>query len=235
LRWRYVQVFRWNLSLPRRGVRTPIIACRGLRSEERRHYRIEMAGEKSGSTSMTFPRILAGSMSGLGSGADEFLCPLSIATNPSGPIVETVWDELLFNETETKQARLTYQATSIDQAQAKLLVREHNSEEPTVIPADKWEFIDAQTVRLLSAGTPFKIGTIYQFIYKGCQPAGHRYRLRRHPRHRLVRTLRDRRRRRHAQPADGGRPAGAHPHALARQLAERALPARFPLQRLQRG
>jgi hypothetical protein len=34
----------------RRGVRTPIIACRGLRSEERRHYRSAMAGEKSGPT-----------------------------------------------------------------------------------------------------------------------------------------------------------------------------------------
>ena len=49
----------------RRGVRAPIIACRGLRSEER-HYRIAMAGEKSGPTSMTFPRIPAGSMSGRG-------------------------------------------------------------------------------------------------------------------------------------------------------------------------
>jgi hypothetical protein len=49
----------------RRGVRAPVIACRGLRSEER-HYRIAVAGEKSGPTSMTFPRIPAGSMSGRG-------------------------------------------------------------------------------------------------------------------------------------------------------------------------
>jgi hypothetical protein len=54
-----VSVFR------RRGVRAPIIACRGLRSEER-HYRIAMAGEKFGPTSMTFARIPAGSMSGRG-------------------------------------------------------------------------------------------------------------------------------------------------------------------------
>ena len=94
----------------------------------------------------------------------------TVATNPSGPIVETVWDELLFNETEAKQARLTYKATSTDQAQAKLLVREYNSEEPTDIPADNWEFVDAQTVRLLPAGTPFKIGAIYQFIYKAANP-----------------------------------------------------------------
>ena len=51
----------------RRGVPTPIIACRGLRSEERR-YRIAMAGEKCGPTSMTFSGIPVG-YDGFGSGA----------------------------------------------------------------------------------------------------------------------------------------------------------------------
>src|SRR5215813_3243501 len=87
-----------------------------------------------------------GWMNGLSAANNALRIELPIATNPSGPIVETVWDELLFNETETKQARLTYKATSMDQTQAKLLVREHNSDEPTFIPADKWEFVDAQTV-----------------------------------------------------------------------------------------
>jgi len=90
--------------------------------------------------------------------------------NPSGPIVETVWDELLFNQADVKQARLTYKATSTDKSQATLLVRARNTDEPTTIPADKWEFIDAQTVRLLPAGTAFKIGDIYQLIYKAANP-----------------------------------------------------------------
>jgi hypothetical protein len=47
----------------RRGVQTPIIACRGLRSEERRHYRIAMAGEKSGPTVHDLSAIPTGSMS----------------------------------------------------------------------------------------------------------------------------------------------------------------------------
>ncbi len=111
-----------------------------------------------------------GWMNGLPAANNTLRIELPIATNPSGPIVETVWDELLFNETEAKQAGLTYKATSTDQAQAQLLVREHNSEEPIVIPPDKWEFVDAQTVRLLPAGTPFKIGAIYQFIYKAANP-----------------------------------------------------------------
>src|SRR3984893_14791688 len=113
-----------------------------------------------------------GWMNRLPAANDTLRIELPVATNPSGPIVETVWDELLFNETEAKQARLTHKATSIDPAQAKLLVREHNSEEPTVISADKWEFVDAQTVRLLPAGTPFKIGAIYQLIYKAANWPG---------------------------------------------------------------
>jgi hypothetical protein len=176
-----------------------------------------------------------GWMNGLPATNNTLRIELPVATNPSGPIVETVWDELLFNETEAKQARLTYKATSTDQALAKLLVREHNSDEPTVIPADNWEFVDAQTVRLLPAGTPFKIGAIYQFIYKAANPpvTGIGFAATRD----IVSFARyaTADERRNAQPADRGRPAGAHPHALARQLAERALPARFPLQRLQRG
>jgi hypothetical protein len=111
-----------------------------------------------------------GWMNGLPAANNTLRIELPIATNPSGPIVETVWDELLFNETDSKHARLTYKPTSTDQAQAKLLVRDHNSEEPIVIPVDKWEFVDAQTLRLLPAGTPFKIGAIYQFIYKAADP-----------------------------------------------------------------
>jgi len=111
-----------------------------------------------------------GWMSGIGPANNALTITLPIATNADGPIVETVWDELLFNEAEVKQARLTYKATSTDKSQAKLLVRARNTDEPTVIPADKWEFVDAQTVRLLPAGTAFKIGDIYQLIYKASNP-----------------------------------------------------------------
>jgi hypothetical protein len=111
-----------------------------------------------------------GWMNGIGAANNALTVQLPVAANPSGPIVETVWDELLFNEADVKQARLTYKATSTDKSQAKLLVRARNTDEPTVIPADKWEFVDAQTVRLLPAGTAFKIGDIYQMIYKASNP-----------------------------------------------------------------
>ena len=61
-------------------------------------------------------------------------------------------------------------ATSTDKSQAKLVVRDRNSDEPSVVPADQWEFVDARTIRLLPAGTPFRIGAIYQLIYKAANP-----------------------------------------------------------------
>jgi hypothetical protein len=87
-----------------------------------------------------------------------------------GKIEQTVWDEFLFNDKTTKQGQLTYAATSTDKSEAKLFVRERNSAEPTLVPADQWEFVNARTIRLLPEGTPFRIGAIYQLIYKAANP-----------------------------------------------------------------
>ena len=87
-----------------------------------------------------------------------------------GPIEQTVWDEFLFNDKTTKQGRLTYRATTTDKSKATLLVRERNGDEPAVVAAEQWEFVDARTIRLLPAGTPFRIGAIYQLIYKAANP-----------------------------------------------------------------
>ena len=111
-----------------------------------------------------------GWMTGLPAANDALRIELPVATGPAGPIVETVWDELLFNEADAKQARLSFKTVSTDKSQATLYVRERNSEEPTVIPAANWEFVDAQAVRLLPAGTPFRIGAIYQLVYKAANP-----------------------------------------------------------------
>jgi hypothetical protein len=116
-----------------------------------------------------FTLLWNGWMTGLPATNDALRIELPIAT-ASGPIVETVWDELLFNEADAKQARLSFKATSTDKSQATLYVRNRNSEQPAVIPAESWEFVDAQTVRLLPAGTPFRIGAIYQLVYKAANP-----------------------------------------------------------------
>ena len=114
-------------------------------------------------------------------------------------------------------------------------MRDRNSEEPTVVPAEQWEFVNAQTIRLLPEGTPFRIGAIYQLIYQAANPPvnGIGFAATRD----LISFLRYAAADDAGTPnplAAGGRPA-ITPRARARQLAERALPARLHLQRLQRG
>ncbi len=95
---------------------------------------------------------------------------LRIEVPNAAGLTETVWDEFLFNNKTTTQARLTFKATSTDAGQARLLVRERNADEPAVVPAGQWEFVDARTIRLLPAGTPFRIGAIYQLTYQAADP-----------------------------------------------------------------
>jgi hypothetical protein len=86
-------------------------------------------------------------------------------------IEQTTWDEFLFNDKTTKEGRLTYTAASTDKSQAKLFVRERNSEEPKAVPVEQWEFVNARTIRLLPEGTTFRMGAIYQLIYKATNPS----------------------------------------------------------------
>ena len=46
---------------------------------------------------------------------------------------------------------LNYPAISTDQRKARLTVRDHESDARTGIPADHWEFVDRQSIRLLPA------------------------------------------------------------------------------------
>ncbi len=91
------------------------------------------------------------------------------ATAGAKPIEQTVWDEILVNDTKTTQARLSFRAANPDDT-ATLTVRERNAEPPTTVAADAWEFVDSQTIRLKPAGTPFRIGAIYQVIYRAANP-----------------------------------------------------------------
>jgi hypothetical protein len=90
------------------------------------------------------------------------------ATGASGPIVGTVWDEFLFNDTATREAHLSYPTSARESA--KLLVRDRNTDEPSTVPADQWEFVDAKTIRLKPAGTAFRMGAIYQLVYQAQNP-----------------------------------------------------------------
>jgi hypothetical protein len=94
--------------------------------------------------------------------------PTAAGAAASGPIEQTVWDEFLFNNVSTKEARLSFRPAGPEGA--TLLVRDRNADEPKTIPADQWEFADPQTVRLLPAGTAFRIGAIYQLVYRAANP-----------------------------------------------------------------
>ncbi len=110
-----------------------------------------------------------GWMPGLPAGNDLMRIEIPNAT-AAEKIEQMVWDELLFNNDKTLQARLTYRAVSTDKTNAKLIVRERNGDTPTTVPDDQWEFVDARTIRLLPEGTPFRIGMIYQLVYKAANP-----------------------------------------------------------------
>src|SRR5438034_762234 len=73
-----------------------------------------------------------GWMTGIGAANNALTIQLPVAANPSAPIVETVWDELLFNQAEVKEARLSFKATATDKSPATLYVRGRNSEEAKV-------------------------------------------------------------------------------------------------------
>src|SRR5215472_15956610 len=62
--------------------------------------------------------------------------------------------------------RLSYPAVSTDTRQARLTVRDRESDTRSEIPADAWEFADAQSIRLLPQGSLFAPFKIYELWYE---------------------------------------------------------------------
>src|SRR5258705_12795773 len=81
-----------------------------------------------------FTLVWNGWMAGLPSGNDL----LQITVPSASGLAQTTWDELLFNDGKTMQGRLTYKAATTDQNEAKLIVRERNSDTPMTVPAEQW-------------------------------------------------------------------------------------------------
>jgi hypothetical protein len=115
-----------------------------------------------------FSVVWSGWIPGLPANSNNLRIEVPTASDPNGPVVGTVWDEFLFNDTATREAHLTYPAT--DRDSATLMVRDRNADAPSIISADQWEFVDAQTIRLLPEDTSFRIGAIYQLVYKAANP-----------------------------------------------------------------
>ncbi len=62
--------------------------------------------------------------------------------------------------------RLNYPAVSTDRTKARLTVRDREGDARTEIPADAWEFVDNQSIRLLPVGTLFAPVKIYEVWYE---------------------------------------------------------------------
>jgi hypothetical protein len=117
-----------------------------------------------------FTVVWSGWIPGLPAADNTLQIDVPTARGEAGPIEQQVWDEFLYNDATTEKASLSFTATSTDTRTAKLEVRERNGAPAAIVPADQWEFVDDRTIRLLPEGTPFRIGAIYQLIYRAANP-----------------------------------------------------------------
>ncbi|MGH6770432.1 MAG: alpha/beta hydrolase domain-containing protein [Xanthobacteraceae bacterium] len=71
---------------------------------------------------------------------------------------------------DVEVARLNYPAATTDRSKARLTMRLRASDARIEIPADRWEFADARSIRLLPRGTKFMPVAIYELWYEATQP-----------------------------------------------------------------
>ena len=79
------------------------------------------------------------------------------ARGAGGVLEQLVWDDFLFNSATVTEGRLAF--ATADRGSARLLVHERVGQPPATLAPTQWEFTDDRTIRLLPAGTPFRIGT----------------------------------------------------------------------------
>jgi hypothetical protein len=104
-------------------------------------------------------------------GGGRFTMTVPVAKNPNGSsIVGPSLEEFVIDNNTTMTGPLTYPAASLDKTQANLTTRVHYEDPPTPIPPASWEYVNAQTIRLLPAGTPFQNGRLYEFTYPAKDP-----------------------------------------------------------------
>lgn len=96
-----------------------------------------------------------------------------VATDEGRPIVQTIRDEFVFG-TRLPATRLTaplsYTAATLDQAQARLTVRQREADTPRELDRSQWAYVDARTIALVPEGTAFQPGAIYDFWYPARHP-----------------------------------------------------------------
>ncbi len=95
-----------------------------------------------------------------------------IATRDGASIVRVIRDELV-NGTRSPMRetfRLTHNAATTDQSQAKLTVRRREADARVEVPASGWAYVNDREIRLLPEGTKPQQGSIYEFHYPAKDP-----------------------------------------------------------------
>ncbi|HUQ72829.1 MAG TPA: alpha/beta hydrolase domain-containing protein [Planctomycetaceae bacterium] len=86
------------------------------------------------------------------------------------PIAGLSLQEFVIDNDTTTTGTLTYRAATLDKSSATLTARIRYHDDPVPVPAAGWEYVDAGTIRLLPAGTPFLAGRLYEFVYPATDP-----------------------------------------------------------------
>jgi hypothetical protein len=104
-------------------------------------------------------------------GAGRLLLDVPVALQPNGaPIDGPALEEFVIDNAVTAQVSLTYPASSTDSALATLTKRRRQADERQLILSTDYEFVNASTIRLLPAGTPFEQGQLYELSYRARDP-----------------------------------------------------------------
>ncbi|HEU5194279.1 MAG TPA: alpha/beta hydrolase domain-containing protein, partial [Methylomirabilota bacterium] len=115
-----------------------------------------------------FVVLWSGWIPGAAAKAHDLRVQVPAARPAGGRLSQLVWDDFQFNNATVTQAKLTFPVA--ERAGATLTVRERTGQAPTTLAAGTWEFTDDSTIRLLPAGTAFRIGSLYQLVYKAADP-----------------------------------------------------------------
>jgi Alpha/beta hydrolase domain len=104
-------------------------------------------------------------------GNNRLTIQVPVARNADGSsITGPSYEYLVFDNATTLQAGITYPANSLDTSLARLTVRQHLTDAPTVLAPGDWEFVNPTTIRLLPAGTAFRQSAIYELTYTARDP-----------------------------------------------------------------
>jgi len=95
-----------------------------------------------------------------------------VATDNGKPIVRLIRDELVSGTRGAAREtfRLTHEAATLDQTQAKLTARRNEGDPRSEVPRDGWAYVNSREIRLLPEGTRPGPGTLYELHYPAKNP-----------------------------------------------------------------